>query len=82
MFGLNLPIKAIVALVVIAALAVSHITVYRMGKSNVMERLRADNITVLRDGREIDEEIESLDDDGLCAILGGCDGVPDDAGSN
>lgn len=48
------------------------------GRAAVLARLQADRITILKDGREIDDEVLGADDDALCALLGGC-GLPDGA---
>lgn len=64
-------------LAVIGLLAWSHTAVYRAGKSAVLTKLQNDRITVLQDGRKIDEKVLSADDAGLCELLGGC-GLPDD----
>lgn len=49
---------------------------YDSGKDSVLTRLKDDRITILQDGKRIDEEILDADDDALCALLGGC--VPDE----
>lgn len=49
------------------------------GRANVLERLAAERVTILKDGKAIDDATDLLDDDGLCAVLGGC-GLPDTAG--
>ena len=49
------------------------------GRHAVLQGLQDDRVTVLKDGRAIDDATVLLDDDGLCAVLGGCApvGVPD-----
>lgn len=42
------------------------------GRQAVLDRLAADRITILKDGKAIDHEVLDADDDGLCALLGGC----------
>lgn len=42
------------------------------GAAAVRDRLAADRVTILQDGKEIDLETLTLDDAGLCAVLGGC----------
>ncbi|CAN0653090.1 conserved protein of unknown function [Nitratireductor aquimarinus] len=65
-----------------AFLAVSVITggIYlyghQRGAASVLQRLQSDRITILKDGRKIDEEALGADDTGLCALLGGCE-LPD-----
>lgn len=49
------------------------------GRATVLEQLAAERVTILKDGKAIDYATELLDDDGLCAVLGGC-GMPDAAG--
>jgi hypothetical protein len=46
------------------------------GRAAVIERLQSDRITILKDGRKIDDEVLGADDDALCALLGGC-GLPE-----
>lgn len=48
------------------------------GRANVLGQLAAERVTILKDGKAIDDATDLLDDDGLCAVLGGC-GVPDGA---
>lgn len=42
------------------------------GRALVLARLAGDRITILQDGKAIDEKVLGSDDDGLCALLGGC----------
>ena len=63
--------------VVLLGLAASHYMAYRSGKEAVLEKLKDDRITVLRDGKEIDNEVLGADDSALCELLGGC-GLPDE----
>ena len=67
------------ALAVLAALGWSHAAAYRAGKNAVLDRLKDDRITILKDGRRIDEEVLRADDSALCGMLGGClqDDEPD-----
>jgi|UniRef100_Q11IY8 hypothetical protein len=76
MFGLATWIKLGAALAVLAALAISHGAAFRAGKSAVLSKLASDRITVLQDGRKIDEDVLGADDGALCALLGGC--LPDE----
>ncbi|WEX10264.1 hypothetical protein [Chelativorans sp. AA-79] len=78
MLGLGTWIKLGAALAVLAALAVSHGAAYRAGKSAVLGKLASDRITIMKDGRRIDEEVLGADDGALCALLGGC--LPDEGG--
>lgn len=74
MFGISY-LKLAAAGVVIALLTFTHIYVYMQGKQAVLDKLAADRITILKDGKEIDNEVLSADDDALCRLLGGC--LPD-----
>jgi hypothetical protein len=47
----------------------------------VLSTLANDKVTILKDGRAIDHAADLLDDNGLCAVLGGC-GVQDNAGGD
>ncbi|WFR98728.1 hypothetical protein [Rhizobium tumorigenes] len=49
------------------------------GKQSVLSSLQSDRITILKDGKEIDEKVLGADDTGLCDLLGGCV-VPDSTG--
>ena len=54
------------------------------GKASVRAKLAADKVKILKDGQEIDAEVFAADDEGLCALLGGCapDGVRDQTSGN
>lgn len=43
------------------------------GRASYVERLQADRITILKDGKEIDHEALGADDADLCELLGGCE---------
>lgn len=43
------------------------------GRAAVHARLKNDRIKILHDGKVIDHEALVADDDGLCALLGGCE---------
>lgn len=51
------------------------------GRALVEARLSSDRVTILLDGREIDEHVLAADDAGLCALIGGC-GLPGKAGGD
>jgi len=51
------------------------------GRELVEGKLASDRVTILLDGKAIDNETLGLDDVGLCAVLGGCV-VPDAAGGD
>ncbi|MCF6120548.1 hypothetical protein L2449_27365 [Mesorhizobium muleiense] len=42
------------------------------GRARVLSQLADDRITILKDGKKIDEQVLAADDDALCALLGGC----------
>ncbi|MCO5072136.1 MAG: hypothetical protein M9944_13100 [Rhizobiaceae bacterium] len=46
---------------------------YSKGKEAVLNRLKDDRITVLKDGVKIDNDVLASDDFGLCDKLGGCE---------
>lgn len=43
------------------------------GRAVVLEQIRTDRITILKDGKEVDDAVLGADDLGLCAMLGGCE---------
>lgn len=63
------------AVIILGGLAWSHTAAYRAGKSAVLARLQSGRITILKDGRRIDEKVLGADDSALCRLLGGC--LPD-----
>lgn len=72
--GLVLRLIAIAAFIGIVYMA------YSQGKSiernKLTSAIKDGRITVLKKGKEIDDEIVNFDGSDLCAVLGGCDGVP------
>ncbi len=52
------------------------VKLYNAGKDSVVEKLKDDKITILKEGRKIDENVLSTDDDGLTCIL--LDNCPND----
>lgn len=49
------------------------VTLYNAGKNAVVEKLKDDRITILKEGRKIDESVLSADDDSLtCILLDNC----------
>lgn len=42
------------------------------GRDGLLQKLAADRVTILKDGKAIDHEVLSADDDALCSLLGGC----------
>ncbi|RUW50063.1 hypothetical protein [Mesorhizobium sp. M8A.F.Ca.ET.021.01.1.1] len=42
------------------------------GRASLAAQLAGDRITILKDGKAIDNEALAADDPALCALLGGC----------
>ena len=61
-----------IALALIAGLSTSHYMVYSAGRQSVTDRLKDDRITILQDGKRIDEKVFSADDDSLVCMLVEC----------
>lgn len=61
-------------LLAMAGLAISgiYLTGRSVGRAVVVERLKDDRIRILRDGKDIDDEVSGADDGALCQLLGGC----------
>ncbi|MGI3127594.1 hypothetical protein [Nitratireductor sp. PBL-C9] len=69
--------KALAAVLAVSAIAGGiYLYGHQRGAASVLQRLQSDRITILKDGRKIDEEALGADDTGLCALLGGCE-LPD-----
>lgn len=65
----------IVGGIIAAVLGFSYysLTLYNAGKDAVVSKLQEDKITILKEGRQIDENVLSTDDDGLtCILLDNC----------
>ncbi len=73
--GLSYLKLAVYAAVIFAVLG-SYGYVYKVGRNSmeaeIVSAIKDGRIKLLKEGKEIDAEVENLDDDGLCAILGGC----------
>jgi len=69
---LGMKIKLAVAGAVAVALVASHWWMYAEGRAAILARLASDRITILKDGKEIDNAVLQADDDELCRLLGGC----------
>jgi hypothetical protein len=54
---------------------------YKWGKQAVYTQIRSQEIRVYKDGRQIDDEVLSAEDDSLCDLLGGC-GLPNEGGNH
>lgn len=69
--------KALAAVLAVSVIAGGiYLYGHQRGSASVLQRLQSDRITILKDGRKIDEEALGADDTGLCALLGGCE-LPD-----
>lgn len=70
-------------LLAVAGLAISgiYLTGRSDGRAVVLERLKDDRIRILRDGKDIDDEVSGADDGALCKLLGGC-GLPERTGGH
>ncbi|RWG39431.1 MAG: hypothetical protein E5X40_14400 [Mesorhizobium sp.] len=68
------PIGRAVGVVLLAAALVGGIYVKGRadGRASVLSKLADDRVTILKDGKKIDEQVLAADDDALCALLGGC----------
>ena len=61
------------AFAVLTALAFGYASAYKSGKESIVTKLQEDKITILKEGRKIDENVLSTDDDGLtCILLDNC----------
>lgn len=62
------------AVIVIGALGWGYTSAYKSGKDSVVQKLQEDRIDLLKDGKKIDENVLSADDDGLlCLMLDNCE---------
>ncbi|TIL36233.1 hypothetical protein [Mesorhizobium sp.] len=68
------PVGRAVGVVLLAAALVGGVYVKGRadGRAGVLSHLADDRITILKDGKKIDEQVLAADDDALCALLGGC----------
>ncbi len=67
---------AAVALAIIAGLSTLSYVSYSAGKQSVLTKLKDDRITVLQDGKRIDEDVFAADDDALRCMLIDCPDQP------
>ena len=66
---------------IVGTLVTAHVYAdYRVGKLEAV--LLADNVQVLRDGKEIRDEIKTASDSELCAIFSGCELPEESTNSN
>lgn len=61
-----------IALASMSILTYTHIMVYNAGKQSILAKLANDRITVLEDGKKIDESVLSADDNALVCMLTDC----------
>lgn len=65
--------KAVSAFLAVATIArVIYVKGRADGRASVLNKIAADRITILKDGKEIDDAVLGADDNALCALLGGC----------
>lgn len=74
MFGLFDWLKIGGGIVIGAALMSGPVYFYgkAVGRANVVSEMKDDRITILKDGKKIDEDVLASDDAALCGFLGGC----------
>jgi hypothetical protein len=58
------------------AFAAGYLVGSSHGRQSVLQSLQSDRVTILKDGKKIDEQAIAADDTALCDMLGGCI-VPD-----
>lgn len=56
----------------VAALTYGYAKAYKSGKDSVISKLQEDKITVLEDGKKIDEKVLAADDSSLVCMLIDC----------
>lgn len=61
-----------VALAVIAGLSTALYMAYSAGRQSVLTKLADDRVTVLKDGKIIDDRVLAADDDALVCMLIDC----------
>lgn len=62
----------LLALLVAVLVAVAYLYGRHDGRAALAAELAGDRITILKDGKAIDNEVLAADDPALCALLGGC----------
>lgn len=76
MFGLSY-VKIIIIVVAISAIGYSYIRVWNAAQESVYAKLKDDRITILQDGKKIDDTVlQANDDELLCLVVDCTDGVP------
>lgn len=66
-------VRLALALAAFATLSTSHYFAYSAGKQSILTRLADDRVTVLQDGKRIDENVLAADDATLYCLLVNCD---------
>ncbi|TPM06755.1 MULTISPECIES: hypothetical protein [unclassified Mesorhizobium] len=68
------PFGRVVLLIVLAAIlvALAYMVGRLDGRAALAAELTGNRITILKDGKAIDNEVLAADDPALCAMLGGC----------
>lgn len=64
---------AAIGLAVVIGLSTLAHALYSAGQDRVYSKLKDDRITVLKDGKKIDETVLSADDDALYCMLVNCE---------
>lgn len=64
------------AVILIGALGWGYASAYKSGKDSVTSKLQEDKITVLKEGKVIDEKVIAADDDALVCMLIDCSSDP------
>ncbi len=62
----------LLALLVTVPAAIAYVYGRQDGRAALVAELASKRITILRDGKAIDNEVLAADDPALCAMLGGC----------
>lgn len=57
---------------VVTAVIASNLVGRVQGRSALERELLADRVQILKDGKDITDEVLNADDAGLCKLLGGC----------
>lgn len=60
------------AVAVLTALAFGYASAYKSGKESIVTKLQEDKIQVLKDGKNVDENVLASDDDSLVCLLIDC----------
>lgn len=64
------------AVALLAALALGYGNAYTSGKQSVVTKLQEDKIQILKDGKDVDENVLASDDDSLICLLVDCKTKP------